>query len=156
MINRTLLKYALIGVAVGTLTLLLFGIPTTLVPTPFFTRMIPPTLWDYGLLVATSLLLGTALHLYGRQRARGEKVAAYGGALGGILSFGCPICNKLLVAALGASTVMTYVNPYRPLFGALTLGLLGSAIYFKARGLRACPTCPADEAAIEDERKEKR
>lgn len=154
LINKFPLKYVLIGVAVSALALLLFGVPTSLVPTPFFKRMIPPTLWDYGFWIGTSLLLGAyvALQLYGRQRVKGERAAAVGGAFGGILSFSCPICNKLLLAALGTSAIMTYVDPYRPLLGALTLGVLGSAIYLKVRGIRTCPACPADETTHEAER----
>lgn len=165
MINRIPLKYVLIGVAVSALALLLFGVPTALVPTPFYTRMIPPNPLDYIFWIATSSLLGVyiTLQLYGHQHAKGEGVAAFGGAFGGILSFGCPICNKLLVAVLGTSTIMAYVDPYRPLLGALTLGVLGSAIYLKIRGLRACATCLGREATseartaimVEGEREEK-
>lgn len=141
-------RFVLIGFGVSILALVIMGIPTALVPTPFFTRMIPSNPLDYVFLIGTALLLGTyaTLHLYGRQQARGEGVAAVGGTLGGVLSFGCPICNKFLVAAMGVSAVMTYVEPYRPFIGTLSVAAMGATVYLKAKAIRFCNACSVPQA----------
>jgi hypothetical protein len=137
----------LIGLGVGALAALAFGVPTALVPTPYFIRMVPATPLDYVFLLLTAGLLGTfvALHLRGRAQAgdkgKGEGTA-FGGVLGGIVAFGCPICNKLLIALLGVSAVLTYIDPYRPLIGALSVAALGAAVYLKVKTLRASAACP--------------
>ncbi|GEM_PF-646616 len=139
-------KCILGGAIAGGLTALALGVPTALVPTPYFVRMVPATPWDYLFWVLTSLLVGAfvALRLYGRG---GREGTAVGGALGGVLAFGCPICNKLLVALLGASAVLAYVDPYRPAIGAASLALLGAALYSQVRGIRGSRTCVACSGA---------
>lgn len=60
---------------------------------------------------------------------------------GGILSFfavGCPICNKLVVALLGASGALTYFGPVQPLLGLLGLTLLATTLLIRLRALVAC------------------
>ncbi len=152
-------KYVLLGGLAGLGFLPVFGIPTALLPTPYFVRMVPTTVWDYFVWGGTSLLLGAwvALRLYGRAaraaralppspQAQGEGMTI-GGALGSVLAFGCPICNKVLVALLGASAVLAYVDPYRPAVGAISLAVLSLAVLLQVRDLRRpfssdpCPGC---------------
>lgn len=149
-LSRALWLSVLVGLGVSIVAFLVMGIPTALVRTPFFFRMTPTGPLDYLFLTLTSLLVGAfaALHFYGRQAAathRGE-YATVGGLLGGILAFGCPICNKILVALLGVSAVLTYIDPYRPLIGTLSVATMGAAVYFKAKALRSCTTCPVPNA----------
>jgi hypothetical protein len=121
------------------------GIPTDLIDTPLFVRMVPRTPLDYGFLVANSLLLGAyaSLSYHGRGRARTgrEDYAAMGGTLGGVLAFGCPVCNQLLILLIGVAGALTYIDPYRPLLGVASSGLIGLAVSSKVRQIQSCRLC---------------
>ena len=57
------------------------------------------------------------------------------GGVFGFLTFGCSICNKILIFFLGVAGVLTYFEPIRPMLGILSIGLLGFAVLTKARRL---------------------
>jgi hypothetical protein len=64
------------------------------------------------------------------------------GGLGGILGFfaiGCPVCNKLVLLALGSSGAIAYFEPIQPLLALASTLLLLVAIRIRLKGLRACP-----------------
>jgi len=129
----------------GAALFFLMGVPTDLIDTPLFVRMVPRTPLDYGFLVVNSLLLGAYASLYycGRERIRTgkEDYAAFGGTLGGVLAFGCPICNKLLVLLIGVAGALTYIDPYRPFLGFASSGLIGLAVLSKVRQMQSCQRC---------------
>ena len=121
---------------------LLFGTPTALIPFPFlhYYRMVPATLLDYFFLAAVSLLLGAYLALRGRpccgSTAKGagktapkKDGAAVAGAVGGVIAFGCPVCNVLLVSLFGSAAVLAYIEPLRPWLGVAAVFVLGIAAY---------------------------
>ena len=61
---------------------------------------------------------------------------------GGVLSFlavGCPICNKLVVLAVGVSGALSYWVPIQPFCAAASAGVLVFAVYQRLRGLKSCP-----------------
>jgi hypothetical protein len=134
-------KSFLIGSLAGISLLLLFGIPTDLIPNRLFIRMIPATALDYVFLVATSVLLGgyVGLLYYRKSGGAREDLAAMGGGVAGIFAFGCPICNAILVSLVGSSALLTYYEPVRPLVGVLGIALLAGAVYLKMR----CGECRA-------------
>lgn len=57
------------------------------------------------------------------------------GSLLSFLAVGCPVCNKLMVLALGASGAITYFQPAQPWIGALSVALLAYGIWARF-GLR--------------------
>lgn len=127
------------GALVSLGTFVVFGVVTGLVPNPVYVRMVPRRPLDYVFLALTAGFLGA----YVTQRpAAGERhddgVAALG-TVGGILAFGCPICNALLLALFSSSAIMTYVDPLRPLLGTLAVALFGGLVYARAR--RTCDDC---------------
>src|SRR3989338_7861310 len=92
--------------------------------------MIEATLQDYFFLASTSILLAAliSLKLYHRsKKSIGAKELVGGGA--GFLAFSCPICNVLLVSALGAGTVLTFIEPLRPIAGIASIAILGFLLY---------------------------
>jgi hypothetical protein len=138
---KVIVKYTLIGLGVSLAALLVFGIPTSLIPNPIFSRMIPSLPLDYVFLIITSLLVGAyaALHFYGKQAApfkKAEKATAYSGLLGSIVAFGCPLCNKVFVMALGSSTILNYIEPYRPIIGTVGAAAMGLAVFVKGKTVR--------------------
>lgn len=138
------LKYIFIGVSTATLIFLMFGIVTALIPNNLFGRMFPPTIIDYIFLITTSAMLGAyfSLYFYGRQNTyRKEDYAAMGGSLPSIFAFSCPLCNVLLVSLLGATTILVFFEPLRPVFGIFGVGILGLALYLKVQSIKSCHRC---------------
>src|SRR5215472_7449139 len=104
---------------------LLLGIPTRLVPTPLFSRMVSTSPQDYVIWIISALLLGPLLSLMTLYPMPSEMVArekrslsgsgrAFAGALLSFFSVGCPVCNKVVVLLLGLGGAMTIFNPLRP------------------------------------------
>lgn len=124
-------KSILVGIAVAIFIFLLFGALTVLVPNNFFKRMTPIYWYDYIFLILTSILIGIYAGLWHYTRKTSSKCSygATGGAIGSVFSFGCPICNKLLVLLLGVTGVMTYFAPIQPILGTASIAILSYVVY---------------------------
>ncbi|WP_029705623.1 hypothetical protein [Arthrobacter sp. TB 26] len=136
------------GVAV--LTYIVVAVPTDLIDTPLFSREVPPTWWSFPVLGVTAVLTGLLLATYvSREPAADdedgtEESDSKGrfGAAGTIVSFfavGCPVCNKLVLLALGTSGAMQYFEPIQPLLAALSIALLLWAFAKRATSEDRCP-----------------
>src|SRR5262245_63470348 len=100
-----------------------------MLPSPFFVRMTPVRPLDYVFWCASAALLVPLLATYVAPRAGGAgpraacALPAAGGGpttLGGVLALlavGCPVCNKLVVLALGAGGALTFFAPLQPVLG---------------------------------------
>lgn len=132
---RQWLAAAVAAAAVALVT----GLPTDVVPNPFYRRMTPILWWNYPVWAATAVLAGLVVATYVRREPAGK---AAGGALGGgLLSFlavGCPICNKLVVALLGVSGALTFFAPVQPYLGAAGLALLALTLTLRLRASAGC------------------
>ena len=130
-----------VGVAGAVLAAVLIGIPTGIIVTPFYHRMTPVTWWSYPAWALTAVLEGVLVATY--VRAGGTSRASTGQATtGGVLSFlavGCPVCNKLVVLAVGVSGALSYWAPLQPLLAVASAGLLAFAVHQRLRGLKRCP-----------------
>lgn len=124
----------------------LVAVPTDLVDTDLFWREIPPTWWAWPALAATSLLAGlltatyvtvsgspAALPADGRSRSGG-----YAGAVLTYFAVGCPVCNKLVLVALGSAGAVTWFEPIQPVLQGAAVLLLLWALRQRLRGERAC------------------
>jgi len=130
-------------------TALLIGVPTDVIPNDLFGRMTPTRAYDVPVLVVISVLSGllVASHWGVRGGACPARPAGTAGALGGIvgwLAVGCPVCNKLIVLALGSSGALTWFAPAQPWLAALSVTLLLAALAWRVRilasaGLRPSP-----------------
>ena len=133
------LKSAIIGSLVALIIFFIFGIVTVLIKNPFFARMTSVYWYDYIFLVLTSLLSGAYIGLWYYNKNNQKNInskcnyAATGGAVGGFFSFGCAICNKLLIWLLGLSGVIAYFIPIQPILGVISIGLLGYAVFIQAK-----------------------
>lgn len=128
--------YAIIVGSLATILIFIFlGMITVLIPNNFFTRMSPVHVYDYVFLVLTSLLIGIYFGLwYYKKKTRTQcEYAAVGGLLSGVFSFGCAICNQLLVFLLGVTGVVTYFMPFQPFLGMMSVGMLSYGIYKQVR-----------------------
>lgn len=135
-----IVKYPTVqGLGAGIGTFIVLGAVSDLIPNPVFLRMVPRTALDYLFLTLTSVLAGVYIWQRTSLKKESADYAATGGALGGFLAFGCPICNKVLLLLLGATTTMTVFNPLRPFIGALSVLMFAGVIY-RQRRVR-CQAC---------------
>jgi len=146
-------RHWMAAVVGGASVALAVGLPTDVIPNPVFGRPIPVTWWSYPVLAVTAALGGLLLATYVRGEGGGplefeetldphaERQAKTGG-MAGLLSFfavGCPICNKVVVIALGTSGALSWFAPVQPYLGVIALGLLTWALRARLRGEVACP-----------------
>ena len=129
------LKYAIVGLGTGLLFFAVSGVITGLLPNSFFTRMTPITTLDYVFLMSSSVLLGgyIGVHFYKKNALKKCDTVATTGGIGSFLAFACPICNKLFVFLFGATALMTYFEPYRPILGFVSNGLLVGAVWWRIK-----------------------
>lgn len=130
---------------------LVVGLPTDVIPNPVFGRPVPVTGWSYPVLVATALLGGLLAATYVRAGGDAEPLDRPGrtGGVGGLLSFfavGCPVCNKVVVLALGSVGARRWFEPAQPVLAVLSVVLLAVALRARLRGERACPVPALVEA----------
>jgi hypothetical protein len=136
--------------AVG--TVLVVAVPTAMIPNPVFGREIPVTWWSWPTLAVTAVLGGLLAATYVRApgEASGPSALDRRGTAGGLLTFfavGCPVCNKLVLLALGYTGALQWFAPVQPLLAVGGLVLLGWALRVRLRGQLACPVLPATDAA---------
>jgi hypothetical protein len=118
---------------------LLLGLSTAVIPNPVFGRSIAPTDWAMEVLVATAVLTGLLTATY--VRAGGEEHLNRPATAGALLSYfaiGCPVCNKLVLVALGASGAIQFFAPIQPYLAVAGLGLLAWALMVRLRGEMTC------------------
>ena len=127
---------ALVGMlAVG----LAVGLPTDVIPNPVFGRPVDVTWWSYPSLIITSLLGGLLLATYvaDQQPAVNERKGIAGGLLG-FFAIGCPVCNKLVVIALGTSGALDWFAPTQPILAIASMALLAVALRQRLQGAAVC------------------
>ena len=148
---RSTIDRRFLGVAIGATagSLLVLGVPTAVIPNPFFIRMTPTVAFNVLVWLASAPLIGLLVATYVRAPAgafhKGSEPGAGRAALGGVaayLAIGCPICNKVVVAALGVSGALNYFAPLEPIIGAGSLALLGATLAWRVRDrARRCERC---------------
>ena len=141
---------------------LLLGIPTRLIPTSLFSRIVPTSPQDYMIWIISALLLGPLLALMTLYPMPSQKAAlgkrslagtgrAFGGALLSFFSVGCPVCNKVVVLLLGLGGAMTIFNPLRPFLGLASIVLLGVTLFLRVRVVRYEGRLPAQKTVANEE-----
>lgn len=131
-------------------SLVLLGVPTAVIPNPFFVRMTPTEASNLAIWLVSAPLIGLLVATYVRPPTHsGSHPEVESGAgratLGGIaayLAIGCPICNKIVVAALGVSGALNYFAPLQPVIGTASVVLLGGTLAWRLRDrARRCERC---------------
>lgn len=135
---------------------LVVAVPTDLVDTPVFSREIPPTWWAWPSLVISAILVGllSATYVSGPDSAQGSdgdradllpaepderSLSAYAGGFLSFFAVGCPVCNKLVLLALGYTGALTWFQPLQPILQLLGFGLLAWALRRRLSAARSCP-----------------
>lgn len=139
----------------GLVTGLLVALPTAVIPNPVFGREIGVTWWSYPVVIITAVLGGLLVATYVRPRDVSGGAAKAGevdeseemdrasklGMAGAVVSFfavGCPVCNKLVLIALGTSGAVTWFAPIQPYLALASVALMAVALRARLRGEIAC------------------
>lgn len=146
------LRRWLLGSAFAVGYAVLVGVPTDLIDTPWFWREIPPTWWAWPALIVSSVLAGllTATYVATPGQGSSDESSTGRGMVGGVLTFfavGCPVCNKLVLLALGTSGAISWFEPLQPALQMLAIGLLAWALHARLRNERSCAAPPARSGA---------
>ncbi len=117
----------------------ILGIPTAVIPNPWFIRMTPTEPFNVATMLLSAPLMGllTATYLArspGNREASGERSGrATVGSVAAYLAIGCPICNKIIVGVLGVSGALNVFAPVQPLIGAMSVALLSATLIWRLR-----------------------
>jgi hypothetical protein len=142
--GRHVRRRVAIGALAAIVVALGIGIPTGIVETPWYTRMTPVLWWNYPVWAVSSILTGALAATYVRDPGvpvpPSEGGKTFVGSMLSLFAVGCPICNKLVVMALGVSGALTWFAPVQPLLAVVSLGLLAYALLARRRATTACRT----------------
>lgn len=132
----------------GVVVAVLIAIPTAVIPNPVFGRAIEVTWWSYPVVVITGILGGLLLATYVREPGfeeapvpdEADKATKLGmaGALVSFFAVGCPVCNKLVLIALGTSGAVTWFAPFQPFLGVASIALMFVALRLRLRNETSC------------------
>ncbi len=121
----------LVAVGAALATFLIIGLPTDIIPNPVFGRDVPVRPWELPVLAVTAVLTGL---YFGLQRPGSEKSApAIGGAGLAMFAVACPVCNKVVLLALGTSGALGFWQPLQPFLAAISLAALLAAVVWAWR-----------------------
>lgn len=148
-LHRTLLRWPArrwwVAGATTIAMVLFIGLPTDLIPNPVFGREIPPTWWALPSLLMSSVLAGLLTATYVAPvldpDSRDSERSRRRGVVGGLLTFfavGCPVCNKLVLLALGYTGAIAWFQPVQPFLQVGAVLLLGAALVQRLRNERSC------------------
>ncbi len=110
----------------------------------------PVTWWSYPTLIITAVLGGLLAGTYVRQAGPTDPTLddiddidapTRRGGIAGLMAFfavGCPVCNKLVIVALGTTGARQWFEPVQPLLAVVSLVLLAWALRARLRSADSC------------------
>ena len=133
----------LVALPTAVFTVVFIAVPTDLIDTSFFSRQIPPTAWSWPALIVSAVLTGlvTATYVAYPEGASSGRAAGRMGMAGWLVTFfavGCPVCNKLVLLALGTTGAMRFFEPVQPYLAAASIVLLGWALCARMTRENSC------------------
>jgi len=130
----------------------LIALPTAVIPNPIFGRAIETTWWSYPTVVFSAILGGLLIATYVRESVTDPEVPVEStdkslrlGTLGGLISFfavGCPVCNKLVLLALGSSGAISWFAPIQPFLAVISLLFMLWALNVRLINQDSCVAVP--------------
>ncbi len=147
-------------------TIVVVAIPTDMIDTPFFTRDVPVTWWAWPVLIVNGMLAGLVAATYVARRGctsglpsgtgspdetatsatdgattQKDSGGKFGtvGAFATFFAVGCPVCNKIVLLALGYAGAIQFFEPIQPYLALGAIALLGWAFVTRVRRERSCP-----------------
>jgi hypothetical protein len=136
-----------IALGSGVLVAIVVALPTAVIPNPIFGRAIEVTWWSYPIVIITGILGGLLIATYIKEpndspdTEEDVDTAAKLGGVGGFIAFfavGCPVCNKLVLLALGSSGAISWFAPIQPILAVASITLMAWALRMRLRGSVSC------------------
>jgi hypothetical protein len=138
-------RWATAGVS-GVIVAALVALPTAVIPNPIFGRDIEVTWWSFPVVIISGILGGLLIATYVREPGNEEiDTAAKIGTAGGLLAFfavGCPVCNKLVLLALGTSGAISWFAPIQPFLAIASVVVMAWALHIRLKGMVGCAVSP--------------
>jgi hypothetical protein len=134
----------MVAVLAGVAAYFLMGLPTAVIDNPVFGRAVAVTPWSTPVLIVSSVLVGLIMATYVNPLEDGEMTIDRHGKIsgvGGLLSFfaiGCPVCNKIVLLALGTSGALNFFAPLQPILAIAGVAFLAYALAQRLRNERSC------------------
>ena len=130
-----------VAVMAGVAAYFLMGLPTAVIDNPVFGRAIAVTPWSTPVLIVSSILVGLIMATYvnpiGALDDRQMRVSGVGGLLS-FFAIGCPVCNKVVLLALGTSGALNFFAPLQPILAIAGVAFLSYALVQRLRNERSC------------------
>jgi hypothetical protein len=125
------------SLGMGLAVLLLVGIPSGVIPNPYFVRPLDARPTDFlflAIITALAVVLGAT---YGvPTTCSTQDTKAFGSGLLLFIGIGCPVCNKVVLALIGTSGALAYFEPIQPIFSVASIALMLVALVFRVRDIR--------------------
>ncbi|MGV0871499.1 hypothetical protein [Mycolicibacterium sp. XJ879] len=118
------------GLLAGVVAVVVIAVPTDIIDTPLFSRDVPVRWWEYPVLIATGVLTAAWVAIGGARRNTGSMASGLA-----LVTFavGCPVCNKLVLLAVGASGALSLWAPLQPVLAGFSLALLTVLVVLRWR-----------------------
>jgi hypothetical protein len=142
-------RFWLAALGATILALVVLGAPSGIVPNPIFIRTIDTRLSDVVVWLITAPLIGLTLATYFvRPHTGGHSDSLTTQlTLGGFVAFfaiACPVCNKIVLLAIGMSGALNVFAPLQPILGVISVVLLAATLAWRLRQIaRGCVRCVA-------------
>lgn len=136
------LRRWVVATTTALVTVVVVGVPTVLIPNPWFGREVAVTWWAWPVLLVTAVLSGLVTATYVRSPSVPLPDQTRSGLVGGFLTYlavGCPVCNKIALLALGYAGAIRWFAPVQPVLAVGGIALLGHALTRRLAGERSCP-----------------
>lgn len=139
---------------------LIIALPTAVIPNPIFGRAIDVTWWSYPTVILSGLFGGLLMASYVREPSSSRSAtdtdsdaeqgttadeikdpALRWGTIGGFASFfavGCPVCNKLILIALGTTGAVNWFAPVQPFLALASILFMAWALDMRLRNQDSC------------------
>jgi len=140
--------WAALGSGIGIAVVI--ALPTAVIPNPIFGREIGVTWWSYPTVILSGILGGLLVATYVREPSepKNELVqeptkdpALRWGAIGGFVTFfavGCPVCNKLVLIALGTTGAVSWFAPIQPFLALASILFMVWALDMRLKNQDSC------------------
>jgi hypothetical protein len=143
------------ALAFGVGIALIIALPTAVIPNPIFGRAIEVTWWSYPTVILSGILGGLLMASYVREPATAQSEddsesvptdelkdpALRWGTIGGFVSFfavGCPVCNKLILIALGTTGAVNWFAPIQPFLALVSILFMVWALDMRLKNQDSC------------------
>lgn len=144
-------RFWLTAAAASLLSLVVLGLLSGIIANALVVRTVPTRPTDIGVWLASAPLIGLTLATYVVRphhvdHTDGGQLRLGAGSLAVYFAIACPVCNKLVLLALGFSGALNVFAPIQPIIGIASLAFLAGTLTYRLRQIgRGCERCVGGE-----------